>query len=767
MIKQRQAHHLITPLFPKRAQLDAAHTGGIAPLEDAHIGDGETDGLAQPGGEQEIVVLGAGGDADDAVILRQLHGDLAGLVDLHEVGQGIAPHIARLGGEDHMQLFPFAFVGQRQDGGDALAFRQRQQIHHRLALARDAGLGQPPDLEFIGHAGGGEEQHRRMGVGDEQGSNEVLIPCRHAGAALAAAALHPVIGQRRALDIAIVRDGDGDVLALDQRLVLDLDLGVDQFGLAGRGEFFPHGAQFVLDDGKHADAAGQNVEIILDRLAQLGGFGVDLVHAQRGQPLQAQIEDGPGLFLGEADGIALHHMAGIGDQRHQRRHVMRRPGPRHQLLARGAGVGGGADQANDLVDIGHGHRQTDQDMATVTGLGQFELGTAGDDFLAEAGKDGDELLQVHLQWPALVQRQHVDAETLLQAGEPIKLVQRHLRRSVALQFDHHTHAMAVALVADVRNALDALVAHQFGDAFHQHRLVHLIGNFGDDDGQAVLADFLHRRPRPHQDGAAAPRQGRLGRQTADDQSPGGKIRSRHDLGQGFQVDRRVFDIGKTGVDHLTQIVRRDVGGHADRDARRAVDQHIGKARGQHDGLALAAVVIVLELDGFLVDILGQGMGQLGAACLGVAHRRRRIAIDRTEIALPVDQGRAHGEILRHAHQGVIDRLVAMGMVLAHDVADDQRRLAVGLVPVAAILMHRVKNAAMHGLEAVARIGQRAADDHAHGVIEIGFLQFVFDGDRGRGQAALRRKIARRKVRNVAQNRSSEGPRKGLENGPDS
>jgi len=27
---------------------------------------------------------------------------------------------------------------------------------------------------------------------------------------------------------------------------------------------------------------------------------------------------------------------------------------------------------------------------------------------------------------------------------------------------------------------------------------------------------------------------------------------------------------------------------------------------------------------------------------------------------------------------------------------------------------------MHGLEAVARIGQRARHDHAHGVIEIGF-----------------------------------------------
>src|SRR5580693_7795109 len=50
------------------------------------------------------------------------------------------------------------------------------------------------------------------------------------------------------------------------------------------------------------------------------------------------------------------------------------------------------------------------------------------------------------------------------------------------------------------------------------------------------------------------------------------------------------------------------------------------------------------------------------APFGVAHGRGRIAVDRTEIALPVDERQAHGEILRHAHERVVDRLVAVGMV---------------------------------------------------------------------------------------------------------
>jgi hypothetical protein len=38
------------------------------------------------------------------------------------------------------------------------------------------------------------------------------------------------------------------------------------------------------------------------------------------------------------------------------------------------------------------------------------------------------------------------------------------------------------------------------------------------------------------------------------------------------------------------------------DAARAVDQHVGKARGQDRGLAVLAVVVVLEVDRVLVDV---------------------------------------------------------------------------------------------------------------------------------------------------------------------
>ena len=154
-------------------------------------------------------------------------------------------------------------------------------------------------------------------------------------------------------------------------------------------------------------------------------------------------------------------------------------------------------------------------------------------------------------------------------------------------------------------------------------------------------------------------------------------------------------------------MRRDISRHTHRDAGRAVDQQIGKARRQHRGLPLGAVVIVAEFDGVLVDVFGQRMRDLGAAHLGITHGGGRIAIDRAEIALAVDQRQAHGEILRHAHQRIINRLIAMRVILADDVADHAGGFAIGLVPVVAVFVHRIEDTAMHGFQAVTRIRQRA------------------------------------------------------------
>ena len=145
--------------------------------------------------------------------------------------------------------------------------------------------------------------------------------------------------------------------------------------------------------------------------------------------------------------------------------------------------------------------------------------------------------------------------------------------------------------------------------------------------------------------------------------PVGKSGPRDQLEQALEADARIVDQGDAGVDHLAQIVRRDVGRHADGDAAGAVDQQVRELRRQDRRLAVAVVVVRPEVDRVLVDVGEQRVGGLGQARLGVAHGRRRIAVHRAEIALAVDQRQAHREVLRHAHHGVVDRASPCGWYL--------------------------------------------------------------------------------------------------------
>ncbi len=169
---------------------------------------------------------------------------------------------------------------------------------------------------------------------------------------------------------------------------------------------------------------------------------------------------------------------------------------------------------------------------------------------------------------------------------------------------------------------------------------------------------------------------------------------------------------------LDQVMRRDVGGHADGDARGPVEQQVGQAGRQHGRLLQRAIEVVHEIDGVLVDIGEQLLGHLRQAGLGVAHRRRRIAIDRAEVALTVDQHVAHGEVLRHARHGVVHGGVAVRVVLAQHLADDSGGLAVGRGRPHAHVVHGVQDPPMNGLEPVTGVGQSARHDDAHGVVQV-------------------------------------------------
>ena len=175
-------------------------------------------------------------------------------------------------------------------------------------------------------------------------------------------------------------------------------------------------------------------------------------------------------------------------------------------------------------------------------------------------------------------------------------------------------------------------------------------------------------------------------------------------------------------------MRRDFGGHADRDAGGAVEQCERQPGREQFRFLRRAVVVRLEIDGIHVDFVEQQFGDRRQAGFGITHRRGAVAVARTEVALAVDQRIAQRKILRHAHQSVIDRLVAVRMQFTEHFTDHQRRFARFGGRAQAELVHREQNAALYRFLAVGAVRQRASLDYRDGVFEIGAF-----GEGGEGQ----------------------------------
>ena len=432
-------------------------------------------------------------------------------------------------------------------------------------------------------------------------------------------------------------------------------------------------------------------------------LGADLHFLELAQRPQAHVEDGFRLDVGELEGP---HELGL----------------RLVLLA---------DDADHLVEVQVGDQIAAEHFEPVGDLGEAVVRPA-DQYVAAMveplAKNVGEA--VHHRHPARAQDVHVEREPVLQIGE---LEQRfHQQRRIdgaALRLEHDADVFR-RFVMDVGEQRQLARRQQLGDLLDQPALGHQIRDLGDDRDPGAPALILRMPLGADPERAAA---GAIafddGLVALDEHAAGREIRPFDFLYKGF--DRRIGKLNhmQRGVAQLGGVVRRDRGGHAHRDARGAVGQQVREGTGQDDRLAFLAVVGLAEIDGVLVDAVEQKLGDGGEPRLGVAHRRGVIAVDIAKIALPLDERIAHREILGQTHHRVVDRLIAVGVELTHDVADDAGALLEAGIRIKLQKPHREEKPPVHGLQPVAHIRQRTVHDRRQRIGQIALLERLAQVDR--------------------------------------
>ncbi len=402
------------------------------------------------------------------------------------------------------------------------------------------------------------------------------------------------------LHVAPVREREHQLLVLDEVEVGEVArIGRDRRAafvavlVLDRGElFFDHRAQLHL--------VGEDRFELGDGLCELVVLVAQLLALQRGEAAQRHVEDVGRLRLAE---------------------VVRRE---LQCLARRVGRLRSTDQRDDRVDHVERLEQTLEDVRPVAGLVQPVLTAPGDDLdlVPDVFLEGH--AQIEQARHAVDERHHVRREVALHRRVFVELVEHDLRVRVALEVDDEPDRVAGREVFHVADALDAVIVDQLLDLRRDHFHRRLVRQLRHEDPLPTVALFFDLGGGAHADRAPA-RAVVLGDAgPAEDRGAGREIGSRNELHEVFDGRFGIVDQVERGVDHLAQVVGRDVRRHADRDTAAAVHEQVREPGGHDERLAVAAVVRVAEIDGVLVDLAQQLHRERRQPRLGVTRRGRPV-----------------------------------------------------------------------------------------------------------------------------------------------
>ena len=159
-------------------------------------------------------------------------------------------------------------------------------------------------------------------------------------------------------------------------------------------------------------------------------------------------------------------------------------------------------------------------------------------------------------------------------------------------------------------------------------------------------------------------------------------------------------------------------------------RRFGNALGKTVGSVTRLVVVRDKFDRVLVHVGHERGAEMRHARFGVTHGRRRIAFDRTEVALAFDQAfRAWPTAAPCGRESDKSRLRRAGDNYRWCRRKSSRTLRCCRPGKEREIVHRVEDAALRWLQPVPRIRQRARNNHRHRVIEERSRYFLGDIDR--------------------------------------
>ena len=230
-----------------------------------------------------------------------------------------------------------------------------------------------------------------------------------------------------------------------------------------------------------------------------------------------------------------------------------------------------AYDVHHLVDVVASDDESFENVGTLLRLLQVELCAAYSHVVTMLYEVLHTLLQRQQTWASLHQSDAVHRERRLHCSHLIQLVEDYIGIGVALHVYDDTHTLAARLVVNVRYAGNLTLLHEVGNASHEVGLVYAVRNLCYDNFVVRVAAFDFRLGA-HHDASASSLVSLLHTSQTVDISTRREVRSLDILHQSVYVDVRIVDICAAAVNHLAEVVCRNVRSHTHSNTVTAVHQ---------------------------------------------------------------------------------------------------------------------------------------------------------------------------------------------------
>ena len=424
--------------------------------------------------------------------------------------------------------------------------------------------------------------------------------------------------------------------------------------------------------------AGEQVFQVSNTFLNFFVFFFNLFPFQSGKTTKTHIQNGNSLLFGKLEVV---HQCYLGD-------------------SIGLGFTDGSDYRINVVQR---DQEAFQDMSLGLSLVQFKLASPGYYFLLMFQVVIQDFLQVQFPWMSIHQSQHNGSKCGLQLGMLKQVVQHNLRIDVSTQFNGNAHTGTVGFIAKSGNSIQYFLAGQIGNTFNDSGLVYLIWDFCYYNTVFAMGHLFNMGFGTSHNSPASLSVCFDNPVPALNQAPCWEIRSLNLSHQLINGDIRIINHHAQAIYYFPQIVRRNIGCHADGNPIGTIDQKIRDTGWQYYRFLQRTIIVWHKINGILVQIPEHFHSQFGHTHFSITHSGRRVSVNGAKVTMPIYQQIAGRKILCHTYCGFIYGGITMRMILTKNIADNTSRLLIWFARKHTRFLHRIKDSSVYRLETISHI----------------------------------------------------------------